>query len=410
MIETTVEQKHIGPRFFLVLIVLLSAFAPISTDMYLPALGQIVDELGTDESTLNMTLYAFMFVMAISILLMGPISDKYGRKKPLIACLIEYIVTMIACSFVTDVYMMILFRALQAIGAGGVLTISTAFIKDSYSGPIMGKVVNIVAIIGVIGPVIAPIAGSALIDSIGWRHTFTAPAIFALVCLAFTLFVTETLPSEQRVSGGLSKMLGGMKNISRNRSYMLFMVMFCMFNLPFMAYLSVSSYIYEGMFGLSGSMYSILLAVTLFASVMVMVVITKVTSKTVSRKVLPLFLVMGLIGSILLILIGKTGWIAFLVSFLFIISASSTVRPWGMGILMRSCPGDNGTLSAMINFMFFMMGTVGMVLSTLPWPTYVDGLGILGLLASALYLVLMLALRSMKQNDVTALDKSTSDE
>lgn len=404
-----VVQKHLGRRVFLILIVMLTVFAPISTDMYLPALGDIVEELATNESTLNMTLYGFMLMLAISMLVMGPLIDKYGRKKLLLACLVEYIVTSVVCAFVNDVYSLIVFRLLQAFGSGGIMTIATAFVKDSFEGPTLSKVLGIIAIIGVLGPIIAPIAGAALINTWGWRSTFIAPAVFAAICLIISLFLTETLPEDQRVSGGMKGMLRGMGRISRDRSFMVFLGMITILNAPFMAYLSVSSYIYESGFGLDGTMYSILLAVAIFISIVVMVTINHFSAHTVNRKMLPLYFGMGLVGSVLLLTIGSRSWILFLVSFLFLISASTTIRPWGMGVLMRSHPGDTGAVSSMINSVFFVMGTIGMVFSTLN-SDYVMMLGFIGLVATAIYAVLYLVLRSMGFSKVRELDGTPAGE
>ena len=116
-----VKQKRLSPGVFLLLIIMLSCFAPISTDMYLPALSSMVAEMNTTEAIMNITLYGFMLVLAFSMLVMGPLLDKYGRKKLLIFCLLEYIIVTFACAFVNDVYTLIIFRLLQAFGSGGVM-------------------------------------------------------------------------------------------------------------------------------------------------------------------------------------------------------------------------------------------------------------------------------------------------
>ena len=157
-------QRRLGSGTFLLLVILLGAFGPISTDMFLPALPDMVDEFDTTAAVMNMALYGFMFSMAVSILLLGPVTDKYGRKAPLVICLAEYVVTTLLCAFVHDVGILIVLRVLQAIGAGAAMTLSTAFVKDCYSGAIRLKILNIVAIVGVLGPLLAPIAGAALIS------------------------------------------------------------------------------------------------------------------------------------------------------------------------------------------------------------------------------------------------------
>ena len=403
-------QKHLSPGVFLALIVMLYMFAPISTDMYLPALGVMVTELHTTEAMLNASLYCYMMVLGVGMVVMGPVIDKYGRKKILLGCLAEYIAASFLAAMVTSVEQLIVLRMLQAVGSGGVLTITTAFIKDSYQGPKMTFVLRLVAIIAVIGPVAAPTLGSVIIVNLGWRYTFYAPAVFATACLAVSVFVTETLPEEERIVGGLGAMMHGMGTISRNRMFMVFMVMICMFNLPFMGYLSVSSYVYEGMFGFSEYMYSMMLVGALLGAVTISILVAKFTSHIVNRRMIPFYLVLGLTGTAILLTVAKESPYLFLLAFILILGSSTTVRPWGMGVLMRSHDGDSGTLSSMINAMFFAMGTVGMVLSTLPWPDYITGLGCLGAMACAIYLIFMIWVMRSDGTAIRELDGTAADE
>ena len=381
-------QRRLGSGTFLLLVILLGAFGPISTDMFLPALPDMVDEFDTTAAVMNMTLYGFMFSMAVSILLLGPVTDKYGRKAPLVICLAEYVVTTLLCAFVHDVGILIVLRVLQAIGAGAAMTLSTAFVKDCYSGAIRLKILNIVAIVGVLGPLLAPIAGAALISLWGWRATFIAPAVIALVCLVLALMLDETLPDGERVDGGLSDMLQGMKQLCCTPSFLVFTVMICLFNLPFMAYLSVSSYIYEGMFGVEPVAYSLILATTLMVGTVVMMLINRLTGNIVKRRIIGLYLVLGGFSGIATLLVGDTAWYVFFVCFSVCVAVNITIRPWGMGILMASHDGDSGAVSSLINFMFFLIGCIGMVLSTLPWKDYVFGLAVLICISSVLYALL----------------------
>ena len=403
-------QKRLSPGVFLTLIIMLYMFAPISTDMYLPALSTMVDELDTTESMLNATLYCYMLFLGICMVVMGPLIDKYGRKGILIGCLVEYIAASFLAAMVTTVEQLIVLRALQAVGSGGVMTITTAFIKDSFRGPKMTFVLRLVAIIAVIGPVAAPIMGSLIIVNLGWRYTFYAPALFASVCLFVSLFVTETLPEDERIVGGFGAMMNGMRKICRNRMFMVFMVMICMFNLPFMGYLSVSSYIYEGTFGFNEYLYSVMLVAAMIGAVTISVLVAKFTSDIVNRRMIPFYLALGFAGTVILLTVAPYSPYLFLLAFILILGSSTTVRPWGMGVLMRSHDGDSGTLSSMINAMFFAVGTVGMMMSTLPWPDYITGLGCLGLMASGVYLIMMVWVMRSDGTAIRELDGTAAGE
>jgi DHA1 family bicyclomycin/chloramphenicol resistance-like MFS transporter len=398
---------RLGPGAFLLLIVLLAAFPPLSTDMYLPALPEMVDELDTSEAVLNMTLYGFMFSMAVSVLLLGPVSDKYGRRKVLLAGIAEYTVVTFICAFVNGIAELIVLRILQAVGAGAAMTVSTAYVKDVYSGPTRIRILNLVAIIGVLGPLIAPLLGAALISVWSWRATFIAPALIGLLALALVALTEETLPESERVAGGVKQVLHGMRGLLGNHPFMTFTVMTTIFNMPFMGYLSVSSYIYEDMFGLSGTVYSILLGVTLLSGTAIMIVINKITKDVVNRRMLKVYLILGTVSALAVLTLGNREWYLFMLSFIICVAVGITIRSWGMGILMASHPGDSGAVSSMLNFVFLLLGCIGMVLSTLPWPDYAVGIGALIALADIVYAVCWVIFRAGHM-DLPALNNTPS--
>ena len=142
-------QKRLGSGAVIALILMLCFFPPFTTDMFLSDMPNMALELGADPSVMNMVLYGFMLSLAVSILIFGPITDRYGRRPVLIFALIEYNIVSILGSQSQDVYVLILFRVLQGVGAGACMTVSTALIKDCFQGPMMKKVLNISAVLGV---------------------------------------------------------------------------------------------------------------------------------------------------------------------------------------------------------------------------------------------------------------------
>ena len=187
-----------------VLILIMSMFGPLSTDMYLSGLPQMVDDFGTNEATMNMSLYMFMLVLSFSILFLGPISDKYGRRNVLAATMSVYIVSNLACMFVTNVWVFIILRMIQAFGGAGAMVSAFALIKDCFKGPERGRILSIVAVLGILGPILSPVIGTALINTMGWHSTFLAPALIALACLAMGMLLPRELPVE-RLTGSITQ-------------------------------------------------------------------------------------------------------------------------------------------------------------------------------------------------------------
>ena len=370
----------------IVLILLLGMFGPISTDMYLSALPTMVVELSTNESTLNITMYGFILGMALSILLLGPLTDRFGRRVPLILSMVEYTATTLACAFVEDIHILIVLRILQSIGSGLAIAVSTALVKDCFNGATMGRVLTLTAILGVLGPILSPVIGAGLITLWGWRSTFIAPAMVSLLCLVISFFMPETLPHNQKSEGSVPALLRNMGRLCMDRGLFLNVMAICIPTMAFMAYLSISSYIYVDMFGLTPNTYTAVLAITLVISVMVMMALERIRSMGSKNRRLGLYLIMGIVSAALMLTVGHDNWFTFFIAYLFICSVCMSIRPWGFEIVLSSRKGDSGALSSLLNFMFFMVGCIGMLSSTLPiWPDHVTAMGSIILISMLLF-------------------------
>lgn len=370
----------------IVLILLLGMFGPISTDMYLSALPTMVVELNTNESTLNITMYGFILGMALSILLLGPLTDRFGRRVPLILSMVEYTATTLACAFVEDIHILIVLRILQSIGSGLAIAVSTALVKDCFNGATMGRVLTLTAILGVLGPILSPVIGAGLITLWGWRSTFIAPAMVSLLCLAISFFMPETLPHNQKSEGSVPALLRNMGRLCMDRGLFLNVMAICIPTMAFMAYLSISSYIYVDMFGLTPNTYTAVLAITLVISVMVMMALERIRSMGSKNRRLGLYLIMGIVSAALMLTVGHENWFTFFIAYLFICSVCMSIRPWGFEIVLSSREGDSGALSSLLNFMFFMVGCIGMLSSTLPiWPDHITAMGSIILISMILF-------------------------
>ena len=370
----------------IVLILLLGMFGPISTDMYLSALPTMVVELSTNESTLNITMYGFILGMALSILLLGPLTDRFGRRVPLILSMVEYTATTLACAFVEDIHILIVLRILQSIGSGLAIAVSTALVKDCFNGATMGRVLTLTAILGVLGPILSPVIGAGLITLWGWRSTFIAPAMVSLLCLVISFFMPETLPHNQKSEGSVPALLRNMGRLCMDRGLFLNVMAICIPTMAFMAYLSISSYIYVDIFGLTPNTYTAVLAITLVISVMVMMALERIRSMGSKNRRLGLYLIMGIVSAALMLTVGHDNWFTFFIAYLFICSVCMSIRPWGFEIVLSSRKGDSGALSSLLNFMFFMVGCIGMLSSTLPiWPDHITAMGSIILISMILF-------------------------
>jgi len=370
----------------IVLIIVLSVFAPLSTDMFLPALDEMVVYFSTDEATFSMMLYMFMLFLAIGMLFLGPLSDKYGRRNVLIVSLAVYIVSSIMCSLVDDIAMMIVMRVIQSLGAGGAMTIAMALIRDCFDGNSRSRVLSIVAVIGVLGPVLAPILGQALIWTLDWKATFWVPAAVAGICLVISLLLPPEIPLE-RYSGSVFASVRTMIPILRNGDFRRFTIMMNMVAFCILAYVSVSEYIYKEKGFDVGDAYSFYLAGAMIAGVSLMLIISKLGLS--SKWYIRVILILSLASAAMMWTVGPSGPVMFLVTVVPIIAVSSISRSFGTNILLSQDVGNSGAISSVLNFVHFMFATLGMVVVVyLPFDNYIQSVAFCVTLYAVIYVVL----------------------
>jgi DHA1 family bicyclomycin/chloramphenicol resistance-like MFS transporter len=240
---------------------LLSAVGPFAIDMYLPALPAIAADLHATTSTTQMTLVAFFVSFGLCQIVYGPMSDVYGRKRPLYVGLGLFILGAIGCALAPTVHWLIAFRFLQGIGAAmGV--IPRAIIRDLHTGPEATKLMSLVMLVFSVSPILAPLTGSALIVPFGWRAVFGAIGVAALLAMVLVAtLLPETRPVEQRISGSLRSVFGSFGELFRDWHFLGLIFIGGLGISSFFAFLSTSSFVYIGHYGLTPTQYSLAFSV-----------------------------------------------------------------------------------------------------------------------------------------------------
>lgn len=374
--QNSAKQKFLGMKGLVVFITLMNMFIPLSTDLYLPALPTMSTYFHVSSALTNLTLVSFFFFYAVGTLFWGPMSDKYGRKKILLIGTILYVVASAACAASLNVYMLIVARIVQGIGAGAITAVSMALIKDCFSGKQRETILAIVQSVAGLAPMIAPVLGAILLQFTDWRGSFIVLTVVGLLCLLLAFLYQETLSDEERYQGTVLGSLGRLIAVGRNIGFLVPCIIFSLYNLAFMGYIAMSSYIYVDVFGLSEQLYSYFFAANAALSMIgPMLYVRFMTGFDKKKFALTCFGLYAFCGIFIVVLGGNAPFL-FWLGFAPFSLAGTITRPFGTNIMLDQQSGDTGSASSLINGVATVLGSVGMMCAAM-WSNIVAGLGIM---------------------------------
>lgn len=358
--ENLAKQKYLKNGGTIFFISLMSAFVPLSTDLYLPALNDMCTIFDASYSLVNMTLTMFFLFYAIGIILWGPLSDKYGRKKILVLGNIIYLLASIVCALAPNVYVLLTARIFHGIGAGAITSISLALVKDCYSGKMRETILSIVQTMSGVAPMIAPVLGALLLKFFAWEATFVVLAIIATVNLVLAILYQETLNPAESTQGSIFTSYTRLFKVCQNGKFMLLVLLFGIFNFAFMGYIATSSYIYQDFFDLSKTHYSYFFAANAFLSMLAPMFYVRFLLSANKKALATICFTICVASGVLMLLFGAISPWLFLFTFIPFSVIGSIVRPFGSNLQLLQQEGDTGSASSIINFIPTIFGCIGM--------------------------------------------------
>lgn len=210
---------------FTLLLGALTAFGPMSVDMYLPALPTLADSLSADPSSISLTLSAFFLGFAAGQLVYGPVSDRWGRKPPMLVGISLYVGASVLCALSTRVAVLIALRLIQGLGACAGPLLARAIVRDLYDRDRAARMLSLMTLVMGAAPLLAPLIGGQLLLAFGWRSIFWVLSGFGVLCfLGASLGLTETLQDARRSRAGPVAMVAGYGTLLRNRAYLGYVV------------------------------------------------------------------------------------------------------------------------------------------------------------------------------------------
>ncbi|MBH1933427.1 multidrug effflux MFS transporter [Streptomyces sp. AV19] len=237
----------------------LTATAPLSMDMYLPALPEVTDSLGSPAATVQLTLTACLMGMALGQLVVGPMSDKWGRRRPLLVGMVVYVVATALCALAPTTGLLIAFRLAQGLAGAAGIVIARAVVRDLYDGVAMARFFSTLMLISGVAPVVAPLVGGQLLRLTDWRGIFVVLAVIGVaLTLLVQFFLHETLPPERRHAGGLGEALRSMRGLLADRVFAGYMLSGGFAFAALFAYISASPFVIQDIYGASPQTFSLL--------------------------------------------------------------------------------------------------------------------------------------------------------
>lgn len=241
-----------GSVAFTLLLALLTAVGPLSTDMYLPSLPAIGKALNGNVSMVQLTLSVFIAGFALGQIFYGPLSDRFGRKPVLVIGLAGYVLGSLACFFANFIEGLIVARFFQALGASAAIVLVRAIVRDLFGGEKAARLLSLMgALMGVV-PLVAPLLGAVLEVNFGWRASFAATSIVsAMLLIASMLFLPETLPVDKKRHWSFVGMLKDFSILLQHVVYVRYLTAICLSYGGLFAIISTSSFVFQNYFGLN---------------------------------------------------------------------------------------------------------------------------------------------------------------
>jgi len=240
---------------------LLSFVGPMGVDMYLPAFPRLAAEFGVDPAGVQLTLTAFLVGFALGQLLLGPLSDRYGRRRPILAGAALCTAATAACALVPSVEWLVVARFLAGFGGAAGLVIGRAVILDTVDETAAARLFGILMALGGIAPIIAPLVGGIVSDNVGWRAVFwTLAAGSALNFLVALVAVPESLPPERRTGGGSNGTASLLRSVLTNRSYLGYTFVLGFGFAALFCYIAASPFLLQHVLGLTVGESSVVFA------------------------------------------------------------------------------------------------------------------------------------------------------
>jgi DHA1 family bicyclomycin/chloramphenicol resistance-like MFS transporter len=362
-------RRHLGgTRGQLVLLGALTGLTPLAVDMYLPALPVLTRDLHSTSSATQLTLAALLVGLAGGQLIAGPVSDRVGRRPPVLIGLAGFVLASVGCAFAPSVPLLVALRLLQGFAGAAAVVVARAVVRDLYEGAAAARAFASLMLVMGAAPIFAPVLGAQVLRVTSWRGVFVVLAFAgAALLLATARKLPETLPPDCRSAGGLGPTLRVFAMLLRDRRFLLptlaggagFAAMF--------AYISGSSNVLQEVHGLSAQQFSAVFGLNATVLILLSQVSARVVGRTGPRRLLLIGTATQVVGGVLLVVaaLAEFGLPVVLLGLVLVVGAGGFNYPNATALALEHHGRTAGAASALLGVLQYVLGAVAAPLTGL---------------------------------------------
>ena len=349
------------PGYVIGILGLLAAVAPLAIDMYLPAFPTIADEFGTSPSAIQLTLTAFVIGLAVGQLVIGPLSDRTGRRPLLIAGPVLFTLAAVTCALAPAISLFTAARFVQGFGGAAGVVLSRAVISDRAEGVAAARLFSVMMLISGVAPVAAPLLGGTFISIIGWRGVFWVLAGLGVVMLIGAVgWVRESLPRAERRTGGLSTLTRDARRLATDREFVGYTLTFAFAFGTMFAYIAASPFVLQDMLGLSQFVFAMVFAANGLGIVIMNAVNARLVRRFPPRQLMLLGVGVMVVATAFIIVDAVLGpWLwPTILAFWCAVSSLGLIMPNSTALAIARSRHAAGTGSAVLGALQFGLGAL----------------------------------------------------
>lgn len=364
----------------LILLSLLAAFPPLSTDMYLPAIPTLQETWGLSFATVNLSLVLFMAVFSVCLLIHGPLSDRFGRRPVLMGGITLFIAGTMTCALSISITMLLVGRCIQAAGAAAAASLALALSKDLYSGTERQKILAYIGVIMAFAPMLAPTVGGLMLKFASWRWIFVVQACLALVGFYGVFRLKEPLTEFTR--GGMLSMAARYVPVMKNLPFTVLATGFALMVMPHFAFIGGSTDIYINALGMSEQTFGVYFGANALGFMIGSYVCTRMVGVYKPLTMLYITLVAYFASGVLMLAMGGQTPFTVAIPMFCIALCTGFSRPISNSMILDQVEKDVGAASGILTFEIFFIAALSMQLISLEWQSKTVVLGVLALISS----------------------------